>query len=60
MVETQELLGLIGKAYTPETARLMKYGGTVNSKGVIVEVDTKDRKSRRCTNKDKPTKKQLD
>lgn len=55
--DTQELSGLIGKPYTPETARLMRYGGTVNSKGLIVEVDTKERKSRRCINKDNTTKK---
>jgi len=46
-----ELRELIGKPYTPETARLMRYGGTINSKGIIVEVDTKDamrRTARKC------------
>lgn len=57
MVNTQELRGLIGKPYTHETARLMKYGGTVNSKGLIVEVDTKERPILKCKNKMKNTKK---
>ena len=59
MVEMQELQGLIGKPYTPETARLMRYGGTVNSKGIIVEVETKEvaeRKIHRCKNRIKSAK----
>lgn len=59
MVEMQELRGLIGKPYTIETARLMRYGGTVNSKGIIVEVETnelKQGKIHRCKNRIKSAK----
>lgn len=48
MVDGQQL---VGKPYTLETARLMRYGGTVNSKGIIVEVETEKgtkRKMHRC------------
>lgn len=46
--EDEELQALLGKEYTPENAHALKYGGIVDSKGIIVRVITKRDEERRA------------
>ena len=50
--EDEELLSLIGKPYTRETGKLLKYGGSVDSHGNIAHVVTRTENEdmkKRCT-----------
>lgn len=50
--EDKELLSLVGKPYTRETGKLLKYGGSVDSHGNIASVITKTENEdmkKRCT-----------
>lgn len=40
--EEKELLALVGMEYTPENAHALKYGGIVDSNGIIVKVITRE------------------
>ncbi len=44
----KELKKLEGRPYTKENARKLIYGGRIDSKGIIVEVITKEENKKRC------------